>query len=311
MDFLADAVFDVVGLGVTTLDLFTVVEKFPSCRQVERAVSMTTDGGGPVATALVALARLGGKAAMLDQVGDDWAGALILRDFARHEVDVASIRTFAGATSSVANILVEKPTGDRAIYFQPGSVSEITDGKAYAAAIAQAKVLHINGRHSGAIDGVVQLAKAAGVKVSFDGGANRYQARLHALVAHTDICIVAKDFAAKYTGLSDPAAAAERLLAAGPEICGVTDGANGSYIISRTEPAFHQPAFPMQRIIDTTGCGDSYHGAFLYALTHGFSLQKCAMVASAVAAINTQTLGGRIGLPDLNQVERFMAERAE
>lgn len=311
MNFLADTVFDVVGLGVATLDLFTVVEKFPSCRQVERAVSMTTDGGGPVATALVTLAKLGGNAAMLDSVGDDWAGALILRDFARHKVDTAAVRTFSGMTSSVANILVEKMSGDRAIFFQPGSAPEITNGGEYAAVIAQAKVLHINGRHGGTIDEAVQIAKAAGVKVSFDGGANRYQKRLHALVAHTDICIVAKDFAAKYTGISDPACAAERLLADGPEIVGVTDGANGSYIVSRFTPMFHQPAFPMRQIIDTTGCGDSYHGAFLYALTHGYPLQKCAAIASAVAAINTQTLGGRSGLPDLNQVERFMSERAE
>lgn len=309
MKFLADAAFDVVGLGVSTLDMFTVVKRFPSGREVQRASRMAIDGGGPVATASAALGRLGGRAAMLDCVGDDWAGGLILRDFARYNVDAGQVKTYPGKTSSAANILVEEPTGNRAIFYQPGSVPEITDIEPSAALIRQAKILHINGRHGAALDQAIRIAKQSGVKVSFDGGANRYDARLGALVKDTDICIVAGDFAVQYTGLTDLAEAARRLLADGPEIVGVTDGVNGSYIASRTRDVFHQPAFPMERVVDTTGCGDSYHGAFLYALTRGLSLQTCAAIASAVAAINTQTLGGRNGLPDLEQVRRFLAAR--
>lgn len=309
MDFLANSAFDVVGLGVSTLDMFTVVKRFPSGREVQRASGMTIDGGGPVATALAALGRLGGRAAMLDHVGDDWAGGLILRDFERCNVSADAVKTYPGKTSSVANILVEASTGNRAIFYQPGDVPEVTEIQAYAEFIRQAKILHINGRHGAAIDEAIKIAKQSGVKVSFDGGANRYDARLRALVKHADICIVAKDFAVQYTGMSDPAAAARSILSDGPEIVGVTDGVNGSYIISRSRDVFHQIAFSMRRVVDTTGCGDSYHGAFLYALTRGFSLRACAAVASAVAAINTETLGGRSGLPDLEQVRRFLTAR--
>jgi len=69
---------------------------------------------------------------------------------------------------------------------------------------------------------------------------------------------------------------------------------------------FHQPAFMMDNVVDTTGCGDGYHGGFLYGILNKMSLKKSAQFASAVAAINTQTLGGRSGLPSLQAVVKSL-----
>ena len=59
--------------------------------------------------------------------------------------------------------------------------------------------------------------------------------------------------------------------------------------------------------MDTTGCGDSYHGAFLLGLVQGMELEETASFASAVAALNSQCLGGCAGLPTLEQVKAFLA----
>jgi len=63
-------------------------------------------------------------------------------------------------------------------------------------------------------------------------------------------------------------------------------------------------------VVDTTGCGDSYHGAFLFGLLKGLDLEQAAALASAVAALNSQALGGRRGLPTLEQVTVFLAKHA-
>jgi sugar/nucleoside kinase (ribokinase family) len=62
-------------------------------------------------------------------------------------------------------------------------------------------------------------------------------------------------------------------------------------------------------VVDTTGCGDSYHGAFLFGLLKGLDLEQTAALASAVAALNSQALGGRTGLPTLEQATAFLSTR--
>jgi len=148
------------------------------------------------------------------------------------------------------------------------------------------------------------------MKISFDGGANRFRPELKTLVPLTNICIVAKDFAEKYTGQKNLSKSAESLLEEGPEIAVVTDGLNGSWICTRDGLSVHQPAFPFSKTVDTTGCGDSYHGAFLAGLLKGFAVEKAATIASAVAAMNSQHLGGRSGLPKFDEVKEFLAAKS-
>jgi sugar/nucleoside kinase (ribokinase family) len=116
------------------------------------------------------------------------------------------------------------------------------------------------------------------------------------LVALTDICIVALDFARQYSGQTEVEAMARVLLAEGPELVVITDGLRGSWIYPRSSEPFHQPAYPQADLIDTTGCGDTYHGAFLFGLARNLPLAECAALASELAAQNCRFLGGRGGL---------------
>lgn len=297
---------EVVGIGASTLDIFTVVDAFPATREVRKTSAMVIDGGGPVATAMVTLAKLGVRSTMIDNVGDDWAGTLIVDDFKKYLINTSCLNRLPETSSAVSNILVHQGTGMRAILYHPGTVCDDIAITKYTKVIQKAKILHCNGRHFAAAIEAISLAKAAGVKVSFDGGANRYNPLMRQIVPLTDICIVAKDFALQYTGKSDIEEALQELKKEGPQIIGVTDGINGSWILHEKTGLFHQTAFLMGEAVDTTGCGDSYHGAFLYGLLKGMPLKDTARFASAVAAINTRTLGGRRGLPSLAEVQKFL-----
>ncbi|CAG1013174.1 Sulfofructose kinase [Anaerolineales bacterium] len=299
---------DVIGLGASTIDLLTLVEHFPTRREAQQALSTVIQGGGPVATAMVAASRLGCKSAMIDSIGDDWAGRLVLRDFQNEGVETDVIEVHHGKNTAVSNILVSAADGARAIMFLPGTAPEPVLSEVQKAVIQSAKILHITGRYWNACMQAVELAKRSGIQVSFDGGADRFKPEMKALVPLTDICIVARDFAEKYTGESEPLRSAISLLKEGPTIVAVTDGVNGSWVCTR-ESCFHQPAFLFPKVVDTTGCGDGYHGAFLAARVKGFPVEKSAIVASAVAGINTQHLGGRVGIPVFAEVMKFLVER--
>jgi sugar/nucleoside kinase (ribokinase family) len=301
--------FDVVGLGASTVDILSLVDHLPAEDENLRAIEISVQGGGPVATAMVTLARLGASAAMIDAIGDDWRGARIREEFQQEGVDVRYLKVGKGWTSPTSCILVKKDNGARSIVWSPGSAPELSAADIDGAAIESAKILHVNGRHWGACMEAVRVAREAGVKVSFDGGANRYRSELERLVPLTDICIVARDFAEKYTRETDPGKAAEMLLRSGPGLVVITEGTKGSWVHSRERGSFHQPAYLLPDVVDTTGCGDSYHGAFLFGLLKGLGLEKTASLASAVAALNTQRLGGRAGLPSHEQVQSFLGAR--
>jgi len=302
---------EVVGIGAATVDLLTLVDHFPAGREVQRAIEMIIQGGGPVATALVTLARLGAKTAMVDAIGDDWCGALIRDEFRRGEVLTDFVVLRPGCTSAAASILVEQTGGARAIMYAPGTAPELLATDVPRSLVQAAKFLHVNGRHWDACLHAINLARAANCLVSFDGGADRYRPELRELVPLTDICIVARDFAERYTQEPVIERAAQVLASAGPGLVVITDGTRGSWIHPRGERPFHQPAYLFPKTVDTTGCGDSYHGAFLFGLLRGMKLAEVAALASAVAALNSQYLGGRGGIPNLAQVQAFLASRIE
>jgi sugar/nucleoside kinase (ribokinase family) len=247
--------------------------------------------------------------AILDVLGDDWCGDLI-RDEFRHEGVCTDYLTLAkGRTSSVASIWVRKGDGARAIAYAPGTAPELSGVHVSHDVVASARFLHLNGRHWEACLQACRYARESHVQVSFDGGAHRYRPQLRELVPLTDICIVAREFAQRYTQENEIQKAGEMLLNEGPRLVVITDGTRGSWIHPRRGQAFHQPAYLLPGVVDTTGCGDSYHGAFLFGLLKGLDLAQTAALASAVAALNSQALGGRTGLPTLEQAAAFLSER--
>jgi sugar/nucleoside kinase (ribokinase family) len=298
--------YDVIGLGVSTIDLLLLVDHLPAEEEILRAEGYSAQGGGPVATAIVAAARAGGRVAMIDALGDDWRGEAILEGYAGPGVATHLLVRRPGTTSATAVILVKRGSGTRTIVWSPGTAPELAPDEIPYAAIEQAAYLHVNGRHGESCRRACEHARRHGVQVSFDGGAGRYREETRQLVPLSHVCIVAREFAARFTGEDHPLRAGPALLAAGPSLAAITDGVRGSWVFTRDRrEGFHQPAFPVE-VVDTTGCGDTYHGVFLVALCRGLGPERAAELASAAAALNARHLGGRTGLPTMPEVESFL-----
>jgi sulfofructose kinase len=298
--------YDVIGLGSSMVDVLSLVDHFPDKEGVQKAYLSCMEGGGPVATAIVTLARLGAQTAMIDSLGNDWLGNFILGEFGRENVDASLLKIHEGETSSLSNILVRKTDGTRTIVYSRGSAPEINPAEISIDTINQAKFIHISGRHFETCLNLARNVNKQETKISFDGGANRFKERDKQLIPLVDICIVAKEYALSYIKESDVNSTGNALLTEGPEIVVITDGINGSWLFTREINSYHQPAFIMKDTIDTTGCGDSFHGAFLFGLCKGFNLYETMRFASAVAALNSLKLGGRSGLPNYDEAKDFL-----
>ncbi len=149
-----------------------------------------------------------------------------------------------------------------------------------------------------------QLAHEHNVLVSFDGGAGEHWAGIERLLPLVNILVVARQFAANMTGLENPKQAGPELLKWGANEVVITDGENGCWYWDQ-EHTFYQPAYQVN-VVDTTGAGDTFHGAYLYAFLQGWPPQKRLTFASAVAAIKCTKMGGRAGIPNQAQTELFM-----
>jgi sugar/nucleoside kinase (ribokinase family) len=128
-----------------------------------------------------------------------------------------------------------------------------------------------------------------------------------ALVKLTDILICGSGFAEALTGEEDLIAAGRAALSYGPQIVVITQGENGSTTFT-PDRQFHTPAFEVT-VVDTTGAGDVFHGAYLAGLLKGWDIETIAIFASAVSAIECTFLGGRSGMPDYAQVIDFLSEK--
>lgn len=284
---------DVVGIGAATLDDLWLVPSFSSDEAVTQAVQHAQMGGGPVATALCVLGELGNTVTLLDLTGEDPTGQLILKGLADHRVDLQGMRIVAGAQSARAVVVVRASDGARQIAFLPAEVGELTLDVDQRDLVRRARLLHINGRHENACREAMALAVASGVTVSFDGGAGRFRESLRDLVQQSQIKILSMDFARHLTGMADLPSMMNHLLSPPTLFAVVTDGVAGSHVGTPCGWRFHQPAFPALPLVDTTGCGDVYHGAFLHGWLQGWGLEECAAFASKLAALNGEGLGGR------------------
>ena len=286
----------VIGIGAATWDHLIVVPEFPQDEGVSQALAMKEQGGGPVATALCTLSSLGSRSVLLDAQGDDDVGRRILDDLNRYGVGVNKVRVHQGGKSAQAHILVQQRDGARHIFFMPASCPEFRPEDVEPSLLVGAPLLHITGRHEAAARRAVSLAKEASVPISFDGGAGRYRESIRDLVLASELRILAKDFALKFSGEVTIEAAALELLRDQPTLLVITDGIAGSHIWCRGEQPFHQSAFPISDIVDTSGCGDVFHGTFLHGWLQNWPVRKSAEFAAKLAAETARGLGGRCAL---------------
>jgi sugar/nucleoside kinase (ribokinase family) len=294
--------FDLLGLGMSVLDTIQVVGHFPVGAGVTRVLRSAIMGGGPVPTALCAASRLGAKAAILDRIGDDWRGERIREDYAKFGVDTTFLIGEPDRSTSLGTVLVRQSDGERHLLFEEGDFTPLTTAELPHDALAACRILHLNGRHWPACIDAARSVRERGRLVSFDGGAHRFDAKHLELFPLVDILIVAADYASRLAGTTSREDQLEALAQWGAEIVGITDGAAGSWFLTRDGQGFHQPAFPVDKVIDTTGCGDVFHGAFLFALLRGDPPRDASRLASATAAISAGGLGGRGRLPGLDEV---------
>lgn len=291
-----------IGLGQCSLDFLGRVGGYPPSDCKVELDEVLIQGGGPVATALVTLARLGVGTAFIGRVGGDDHGAKIRAGLESEGVDCRWLTVDPAGSSQVAFIVVDE-LGRRNIFWQRGSARPLAASDVDADSIGAAKVLHLDGLQPEASMAAARAARERGVVTVLDGGTFRAgSAELLPLIDHP---VVSEKFA-RQVGGADPHEALSRLLDYGARAATVTLGSRGSLTLAADGSRFRMPPFPVDAV-DTTGCGDVFHGAYIHGLLEGWPLPATVRFAAACAALKARALGGRTAIPTLDEVRTFLA----
>ena len=299
--------FDVVGLGCACVDFLGVVPYMPGLDDEIQMLAASRQGGGEVATALVALARLGSTASYVGQIGDDPSGDLITTEFEQYGVDTSHLLVERGATSQTSIVLVDDESGKRTILGVPFTASEIAPDQIRPGFVEKARCLLLDGTARQAALEAAKRARNAGVPVVLDADVVALDSQIEALLDLTDILIPSKSFSQRFTGTENVEKALETFRTFGASIVLITLGEDGC-VCHADDDTFHTPIFEVD-VVDTTGAGDVFHGAFVRGLLQDWQLAQTVEFAAAVAAIKCAKLGGRAGIPTAEEAASFLASR--
>jgi len=301
----------VVGLGWCACDRIYQVDRYPAQGGKTRIRGALEQGGGQVASALVALARLGHRVRIIGKRGDDPAGERIEREFCAAGVDTAGLITVPGACSQVSIILVPAAGGERTIFVQRGPEIDLAPADLAPGLLPAAPyLLLIDGHELEACLVAARHCRAQGGRVVLD--AEYCAPGTAALLPLVDELVADESFPARLLGeradAPESTATLAALLATGAGRVTVTLGARGA-VSWDGRRLLRQRAFAVP-VVDTTGAGDAFHAGICHGLLAGLDAAATLRFACALAGLKCRAPGGRAGLPSLAEVEALLAEGA-
>ncbi len=298
---------DILGVGYCSLDTLCLLPRIPIDDKVQISRSLM-QGGGPAATATVTAARLGLATAFLGGVGDDARGRAILDAFAKEGVDTQYIQRRPNAESAAAFCWIDEATGERSIAWSHGTARPLSPAETGEGVVTAAHAVHCDGHQTAAAIRVAEIAREHGIPVFLDAGT--IVPGIEDLISLCTVVIASRMFAARFAGTEDPEEAMHHIHGLGPKWAGITLGPSGSCGFDGVN-VLNEGQYPVE-VVDTTGAGDVYHGAFAARYVEYLKadeqpdMQQCMRFATVVAGLKCRKLGGRTGIPTRDEVRRAL-----
>lgn len=294
----------IVVLGIFAADLAFRAERMPRMGETLLGQQFHLGAGGKGSNQAVAAARAGGSVHLITRIGDDAFGQLALDTWRRDGIDTQHVRVMAGESTGAAFIFVSQRTGDNAIIVNGGAANGISvhDIEAADGVMAQAAVFiaqleqPVEAMHAG-----LRAARRHGVITVLNPAPAPAKALDDEVYRLCDFITPNESEAEALTGVAiktveDARMAAQRLLDRGVGCAVITLGSQGVLLCDATQ-SIHMPCFKAGEVVDTSGAGDAFNGAFAVALAERMALPDALRFASAVAGISVTRPGTAPSMP--------------
>jgi sugar/nucleoside kinase (ribokinase family) len=314
------AKYDVLGIGNAIFDVLVQTdEKFLADHGMTkggmalideaRALSIYRDmgpatemSGGSAANTIVGIANLGARAAYVGKVRDDQIGRLYAHDIRAAGVAFETPAAADGPATGCSYILVT-PDGERTMNTYLGAAQELTPADIDADQVAASAVLYLEGYlwdPKSAKEAFVKastIAHQAGRQValtlsdSFCVG--RYRDEFLELMRGGTVDLIFANEAelGSLYQTADFDAALTQLRRDIP--LGIVTRSEKGCVVASKDDVTAVPAFPITKVVDTTGAGDLFAAGFLFGLVRGASHENAGRLGALAAAEVIQHIGAR------------------
>lgn len=293
----------IICVGHSALDRVYRVAEIPRKATKVRALEYIESGGGMAANAASAIARLGGSVELWSRVGEDDAGVAVRRGLRAAGVDVRYVQTFDEGRTSTSAVLVDDE-GERLIVGardvnMPSGTSWLPLERVREAGAVLADL-----RWMEAARAVLEEARENGITTVLDVDVGGREA-LSEILPMADYAIFSAPALDEFSAEEAMEDRLARVATLGPKHAGVTLGAEG--YLWREKGSVHRCAGFAVDVVDTTGAGDTFHGAFTLAVADGKTSAEAARFACAAAALKCTRLGARAGQPSRREVASLIS----
>jgi sulfofructose kinase len=317
--------FDLVGVGLNATDTLIKVAHFPAYGGKVPIEAEILSPGGQVASALTAAATLGLRVKYIGTVGDDERGRIQLESLRGTGINLDDVEVRENCPNQMAYIVIDESTGERTVFWSRAHCLTLDPNTITAEKIGCARMLHIDGHDTPAVEKAARVARDLHIPVSVD--VDTIYPGFDRVLGFVDYLVASSEFPVRWTNESDPFRALEMIQNQyGMAVAAMTLGAHGALARvlplrrdrkgarSGARPAdgktnaryVYSPGFVVD-CVDTTGAGDVFHGAFCYAVLEGMPIGDTLEFSNAMAALNCTRLGARGGIGTLADARALIA----
>ncbi|MBD3306453.1 ribokinase [candidate division KSB3 bacterium] len=291
--------FDVIGLGVNVVDILLRMPPQVQWGKKQQVKDIVIQGGGPAATGSCVCAALGWRTGFITNMGENTLSHIARLEFQAQHILPDLFIEFPAARPCLAIVHVDLQTAERTIFYNLDDYHNVRPPDLPYDALKETRVFLIDGYETDAAEAVLQVIQGTPARsvIDLETGDPDFLRRLIAL--GTDI-ILPIATAQQVTGKETPEAVLRELATISTGQLVVTNGIEGSWALT-PEGVLHQPAFQVDAV-DTTGCGDVFHGAYAAGILEGLELRERLEFAAWIAAISACYIGGRAGIPTRQQL---------
>ncbi len=303
----SDKKFDLVGVGLNATDTLLIVSHFPAYAGKVPFEAEILSPGGQVASALATVAKLGLRVKYIGTVGDDERGRVQLDSLRETGIDLEDVEIRRDCPNQTAYIIIDQSTGERTVLWSRPNCLRLEPESITLEKVACARMLHVDGHDTPAVEKAAKLARSKGIPVTVD--VDTIYHGFDRVLESADYLVASSEFPGQWTTERDPFKALETIQNEYKMKCAaMTLGSHGA--LARIDGRFvYSPAFVVN-CVDTTGAGDIFHGAFCYAVLEGMPMRETLEFANAMAALNCTKLGARGGIATAAEA-RALIERGE
>lgn len=296
---------DVIAVGNLNVDLIGMIDRLPRTDEKTLMEKMVISPGGGGANFAVACSKLGLKVGFVGCVGKDEFGDLILEKFRAEKIDISHIRRVAAPTGIA--IVLSTSKGEHILVSHRGANLSLKLADISNEYLKTAKLIHVSSKPPKISRAIAIKAKKLGMHASIDIGAELFKLKIKELSdvisGYTTCFLNAKGFKRIFRNRPSRKTILQKF-PSGIKNLVVTLGPKGAVASDGKEIIFCNP--PRVKVKDTTGAGDAFAAAFDAIWLRDHDLERSLVYAVAEATIKVQYIGAQEGLPEMDELEKFV-----